>query len=298
MIVAIYSMTGFARAGGQFKTYSWSWEVRSVNGKGLDMRLRVPSGFDALDANCRKLIGDKFKRGNISASLTLNRSEEQGTYRVNQDLLKQLIEAMYAIEGQVQGLQAASVDGLMRVRGVVEQVEEEESEEDLKALQKELEVSFETALKDLFENRKTEGARMGDVLFAHVDDIEKLSTEAIECEALQPEALRNRLVRQLKSVMADIPELDHDRISQEAALIMTKADIREELDRLIAHISAARDLLTKGSPCGRKLDFLCQEFNREANTLCSKSQDVELTRIGLELKSVIEQFREQVQNIE
>jgi uncharacterized protein (TIGR00255 family) len=291
-------MTGFARTSAQHGNYSWTWEIRSVNGKGLDVRCRIPSGFDALDLATRNLITKKFKRGNVSVSLNINHSKEHAGYKVNHELLSQLVEVMKMVEKDVPGVSAPSVDGLMGLRGVIEQVEEEESEEEREKAHAEILSSLETAMNDLKENRAKEGARMETVLRGHIDEIEELCGKAEACAAAQPAALRARLVRQLKDVMEDLPDLNEERISQEAAVLMTKADVREELDRLRAHIEGARELLDQGSPCGRKLDFLCQEFNREANTLCSKAQDVDLTRIGLDFKAVIDQFREQVQNIE
>jgi uncharacterized protein (TIGR00255 family) len=296
--MSIHSMTGFARTSGQYGNYSWTWEVRSVNGKGLDIRMRLPSGFDALDLPVRNAFGKLFTRGNMSVSLNVSHNQEQAGYRVNHELLKQLVGVMQDIQKDIPTVSAPSVDGLMGLRGVIEPIEESESEEERADVLKVILSSLETALQSLLEHRGSEGARMQEVLDTHLSEIADLCTKVEACAAAQPAAIKARLVRQLKDVMADLPELDEERIAQEAAVLMTKADVREELDRLRAHIDGARDLLAKGSPCGRKLDFLCQEFNREANTLCSKAQDVDLTRIGLDLKAVIEQFREQVQNIE
>lgn len=296
--MAIHSMTGFARASGAHANYSWTWEVRSVNGKGLDVRCRIPSGFDALDLSTRNAVTRKFKRGNVSLSLNISHSQEHAGYKVNHELLKQLVEVMKTVEADVPGVTAPSVDGLMGLRGVIEAVEEEESDEEREAAHARILESLNEALDGLLENRSREGSRMETVLNGHIDEIERLCGLAENCASAQPDAIRARLVRQLKDVLEDVPELNEERISQEAAILMTKADVREELDRLRAHIEGARELLEQGSPCGRKLDFLCQEFNREANTLCSKAQDVDLTRIGLDFKAVIDQFREQVQNIE
>ncbi|MDV7340618.1 YicC/YloC family endoribonuclease [Terasakiella sp. A23] len=294
----IHSMTGFARASAQHGNYNWTWEVRSVNGKGLDVRLRLPSGFDALDLPTRNAIAAQFKRGNMSVSLNVNHNQVQAGYQVNHQLLQQLVEVMKDIQTDLPDVAAPSVDGLMGIRGVIEAVEESESDEERDEVHGVILASLKEALSDLSENRAAEGARMETVLNSHIDEIETLCGKAEACASAQPAALKARLVRQLKDVMEDLPELDEERISQEAAVLMTKADVREELDRLRAHIEGARELMGKGSPCGRKLDFLCQEFNREANTLCSKAQDVDLTRIGLDFKAVIDQFREQVQNIE
>lgn len=294
----INSMTGFARASSQHGNYNWTWEIKSVNGKGLDVRCRIPSGFERLDLATRNAIAKKFVRGNMSVNLTLNHVQQQAGYRVNQDLLKQFIAVIKTVESEVPGVTAPSVDGLMGLRGVIEAVEDEESEEMRDACYSAILESLNEALGNLAEHRLSEGTRMGTLLSGHIDEIEILCGKAEALAATQPEALRARLLRQLKDCLENLPELNEERISQEAAVLMTKADVREELDRLTAHIEGARELLAKGSPCGRKLDFLCQEFNREANTLCSKSQDVELTRIGLDFKAAIDQLKEQVQNIE
>lgn len=296
--MTIHSMTGFARASAQHGNYNWTWEVRSVNSKGLDIRLRIPSGFEALDLPSRKAVSQRFKRGSVAVNLNIGHNQDQAGYQINNDLLAQLVEAMKTLEAQVPGASAPTLDGLMSLRGVIEPVEEGESEEEREEVYVQIQTSLEEALDSLMENRGAEGARMDQILQDHISEIETLCGKAQQVAGTQPEVLRKRLVRQLKDVMAELPELDEERIAQEAAILMTKADVREELDRLHAHIEGARDLLKKGSPCGRKLDFLCQEFNREANTLCSKAQDVDLTRIGLDLKTVIDQFREQVQNIE
>lgn len=190
------------------------------------------------------------------------------------------------------------MDGILALRGVLEQSDEEFSDDDVKALESALLEGLDQLLEQLAEGRDGEGARMGGVLHDQLATIETLSEEATTLAALQPDAIRKRIAEQVASLVSDVDALDADRLAQEAAIVMTKADIREELDRLVAHIAAARDLLAEEVPVGRRLDFLCQEFNREANTLCSKSSDTELTRVGLELKAVIEQFREQVQNIE
>ena len=294
----IHSMTGFARASAHHGNYSWTWEVRSVNGKGLDIRLRTPSGFDALDIPIRKAISNKFVRGNVSVNLNVAHAQEQSGYQVNHDLLRQLVGVMNDMREELPNIAPPSIDALMTLRGVVEPLEQDESEEERDLAHAMIMSNLIDALDDLVRNRAAEGDRMLAVLQGHINEIEELCTKAEACASAQPAAIKARLVRQLKEVMEDLPDMDEERIAQEAAVLMTKADVREELDRLRAHIEGARDLLAAGSPCGRKLDFLCQEFNREANTLCSKAQDVDLTRIGLDFKAVIDQFREQVQNIE
>ncbi|MEG3618937.1 YicC/YloC family endoribonuclease [Magnetovibrio sp. PR-2] len=296
--MSISSMTGFARAEGATDLCTWGWEAKSVNGKGLDIRLRYPRGFDFIDASTRERVTKRFKRGNVSLNLDINWTKSQATVSLNEDVLAQVLEAATAIQDKVPNAQPPSVDGILALRGVLEQSDDEFSAEDAQALEVDLLMGLDQLLDQLSEGRDAEGARMGGVLHDQLAVIESLSEEAANLAAMQPEAIRQRLVDQVAQLVEDVDTLDPDRLAQEAAIVMTKADVREELDRLSAHIAAARDLLAEDEPVGRRLDFLCQEFNREANTLCSKSSDTELTRVGLELKAVIEQFREQVQNIE
>lgn len=294
----LQSMTGFARNSKSHNAHSWTWEVRSVNAKGLDVRCRVPHGFEALDVQARGLVSKTFKRGNITINLALQNTENQNSFRINQDVLTQMVSAMAMLKDKIPDAKPPRLDGLLALKGVIETVETDEDDslrETLHALMLE---SLTDALDDLKAHRLEEGARLEAVLKDQMSEIATLTKKAKETAGVQPEAIRARLLRQLRDVMENINDLDEDRISQEAALLMTKADVCEELDRLGAHVEGAEKLLKQGSPCGRKLDFLCQEFNREANTLCSKSQDVSLTRVGLEFKAVIDQFREQVQNIE
>lgn len=288
-------MTGFARATGESDGRSWNWEVKSVNGKGLDVRCRLPSGSDALEAAVRTQAGEKLKRGNLSVSLTVKRDQAQGQYRVNEDLLRHLLETATAVDTTYQ----PRVDVLMNVKGVVETAEEaDEDEEQKKARDAKMLIDLGVALNALAIMRGEEGRRLGVVLSGQIDDVERLTAAAAGLAENQPAAIRARLVASLADLLGAAPALSEDRLMQETALLATRADVREELDRLRAHIAAARQLIADGNVVGRKLDFLCQEFTREANTLCSKAQDVEMTRIGIELKTVIEQFREQVQNIE
>ncbi len=291
-------MTGFARAEGATDLCTWGWEAKSVNGKGLDVRLRYPRGFDFIDVPARDRVSKRFKRGNVQLNLDINWTKPQTQVRLNEDVLAQVLDAAAAIQDQVKDVQPPSVDGILGLRGVLEQTDEEFSAEDAKDLEGVLLAGLDQLLDQLAEGRDGEGARMGGVLHDQLAVIESLSEEAANLAALQPDAIRKRLADQVAQLMEDMDGIDPDRLAQEAAIVMTKADVREELDRLSAHIAAARDLLGEDEPVGRRLDFLCQEFNREANTLCSKSSDTELTRVGLELKAVIEQFREQVQNIE
>ena len=291
-------MTGFARAAGTDDVCVWAWESKSVNGKGLDVRVRLPRGFDALEGAARERATKFFKRGNISLNLELTWVRPQIGIQVNEDVLAQILNAAEKVQDAMPAVRPPSADGILALRGVLEQVELPPSPDEHQALEAQLLQGLDQALEQLIEVRDAEGQRLGGVLHDQLADIETLSEQATALAALQPEEIRKRLLSQVEALTQDIEAVNPERLAQEAALLMVKADIREELDRLSAHVAAARDLLGQGEPVGRRLDFLCQEFNREANTLCSKSSDTELTRIGLELKAVIEQFREQVQNIE
>ena len=296
--MTVSSMTGFARSEGQSNGCSWTWELKSVNAKGLDVRCRVPNGFENLEKAARDRVAKTFKRGNVTVNLTFSWIKGDAGFRVNPQVLEELLATLPEIRKQLPDAAPPSVDGLLALRGVIEPVEEELSDVARSALDSEILESFEPALAALLAMRDDEGARLSEALDTRLDEIADLSGDAEKLAALQPDAIRERLKTQVETLLADISALSEDRLAQEAALLMTKADIREELDRLKAHEQAARELMGNGGAVGRKLDFLCQEFNREANTLCSKSQDVTLTRIGLDMKSAIEQFREQVQNIE
>ena len=291
-------MTGFARTAGTTDACAWAWEAKSVNGKGLDVRLRLPRGFDALEGATRERAAKRFKRGNVSLNLEVTWTKPLTTVRINDDVLDQVLEAIPVVQDARPDVRPPSVDGILGLRGVLEQIDEEPTADERAALEGALLDGLDQVLDQLADGREGEGQRLGAVLHDQLADIETLCERAGELAALQPDAIRKRLADQVRLLIQDVGTMDAERLAQEAALIMTKADVREELDRLSAHIGAARDLLGSGEPGGRRLDFLCQEFNREANTLCSKSSDTELTRIGLELKAVIEQFREQVQNIE
>jgi uncharacterized protein (TIGR00255 family) len=291
-------MTGFARADGSAETCTWGWEAKSVNGKGLDVRLRLPRGFDALEAAARDRVAKRFKRGNIALNLDITWTRPLSQMRINDEVLDQVLAAVDKVQAARPDARPPSVDGILGLKGVMEQIDFEPTPDEREALEGDLLAGLEVALDQLADGREAEGQRLGGVLHDQLAEIETLSEQAGDLAATQPDAIRERLVQQIEQLTLDASAIDPARLAQEAALIMTKADVREELDRLSAHIAAARDLLGEAEPVGRRLDFLCQEFNREANTLCSKSSDTELTRIGLDLKAVIEQFREQVQNIE
>ena len=295
-------MTGFARSEGLALSgsLSWEWELRSVNGKGLDVRLRLPPGLEALEPKVRKAAADHFARGNITLNLTVTYTESASGYRINEDFLDTLIDLAKRKAGDHAGeVGPANLDGLIAVRGVVEAADPEpKSEQERQARMDALLDGLDQALGSLVEARASEGAHLAALLSSQVDQMDALTAQASSLAAVQPDALRRRIKSQIDALLDASQALPEDRLAQEAALLATKADVREELDRLAAHIAQGREQLAKGSPCGRRLEFLSQEFNREANTLCSKSSDADLTMIGLELKAVIDQFREQIQNVE
>ncbi len=295
--MALQSMTGFARAAGHDERISWTWEARSVNGRSLDVRVRVPSGFEPAEQAVRAAAAKQFHRGNVSLSLTVDRSGVSPTYRLNRTLLDQVF-ALREELGERISADPPSLAGILAVRGMLEAVEVAEDEETVKAREAAISRTGEEAVKILAAARAEEGARLTPLIAGHIETITELVEEAGAADAAQPAALRERLrllVAELLGADASLPE---ERLAQEAALLVGKSDIREELDRLKAHIAAAHDLLSDGGAVGRRFDFLCQELNRESNTLCSKSSDVALTRIGLALKAAVEQLREQIQNVE
>jgi len=290
-------MTGFARQEGGDGTLAWTWEIKSVNGKNLDLRCRVPSGYEALEVAARTTVQAGCARGNLQLTLIVNRGQAPVKLQVNRDVLDPLLDLIRELEGEVRA-EPPRLDGLLAVRGVLETVEEQETEEQMAARAAAMEADLVLALEALIAMRRAEGLRLDAMAAGHLTEIERLTAAAGETAAARPEALRARLKAQVEELLEAAPALSEERLAQEAAVLAAKADVREELDRLGAHVAAARELLAEGQAIGRRLDFLCQELNREANTLCAKSQDVALTRIGLDLKAVIDQLREQVQNIE
>ena len=294
-------MTGYARAQGSDERRRWVWEARSVNGRNLEIRCRVPQGFDRLENPARTAIGSRLKRGNVSLTLTIA-SEQQGKpLRINRALLAELAGLVEEVRKGT-GAAAPTADGLLRVRGVIEEEDgAEESEEALATLDRALSGTLDEVLKALAAARAAEGRALAVVIDRHVGEIEELCKRAADRASAQVGTVRARFESQLAELLERAPPLSEERFAQEVALLVGKADVREELDRLAAHIAQARTLLADArpdNPVGRKFDFLCQEFNREANTLCSKSADIELTRIGIDLKGAIERLREQVQNVE
>jgi uncharacterized protein (TIGR00255 family) len=294
--MTIASMTGFARTAGAMAPFHWAWELKSVNAKGLDLRLRLPPGFDAIEAEARALLAAKLVRGTAYANLSVQREAATPQVRVNKDVLAALVAALADVP-LAAGLQSASLDGLLGIRGVVEVAETGEDEAQMALVRAAVLASFEAALEALVAMRRSEGLALAEVLNARLERIGTLTRAAEACPARKPEAIQARLAQAL-ATLAGHASFDSNRLHQEALLMAAKADIREELDRLLTHVAAARDLSSGGGAVGRKLDFLAQELAREANTLCAKSNDASLTGLGLELRVEIEQFREQIQNIE
>lgn len=290
-------MTGFARAEGATTAGAFAWELRSVNGKGLEIRLRLPPGLERLETAVRQEIQKRFSRGNIQATLSLARPVAASTSVVNEALLRDLAALSARISADY-GLAAPSADGLLGLRGVLEPAEAEETEEVRAGVDHAILAALARAIDALSTARAGEGAALAPVLLGHVEEIERLTLNAERDPARDPEIIRARLAEQVRLLMDAASGLDEARLHAEAAFLAVKADVREEIDRLKAHVASARELIAKGGPVGRKLDFLSQEFIRESNTLCSKSNAASVTAIGLGLKAVVDQFREQVQNLE
>jgi uncharacterized protein (TIGR00255 family) len=295
--MALSSMTGFARSHGTSGPYAFEWELKSVNAKGFDFRLRLPTGWDEIETIARKRATELLARGTVYANLTVKRTGAASIVRINDDVLNSILKVVGEISERTDAV-APSVDGLLAIKGVLEVVEPESSEEEMLAARAAVAEAFEQALQSLIEMRRREGVALGQILLQRMDDIEQLSKRAEAAPGRKPEAIKARLAEQIAALLETSDRFDEDRLSQEAILIAAKADIREELDRIASHVAQTRELLGKGGPVGRRLDFLAQEFNREVNTTCSKSNDTELTNTGLEMKNVVEQFREQVQNLE
>lgn len=295
--MALKSMTGFSRSDGAYNDVHWHWEIRSVNGRGLDLRVRLPSGYEMLEQKVREAASKRLARGNCSISLSTKRHAGQGQVRLNEEALSQAILAVQKVQSMVDAA-PPTVDGLLSLKGVLELADAEDSEDEIKARNEAMLASFLTALDEMCAARGEEGGRLAQAISGQVDQLETLIKQIDEAPARKQAAIEARLKEQVERLFDVDNRLDPDRLHQEAVLIATKADIAEELDRLRGHISAARDLLNSDDPVGRRFDFLAQEFNREANTICSKSNDNLITRLGLEAKTVIDQMREQVQNIE
>ena len=291
------SMTGFAHADGADGAYRWVWELRSVNGKGLDIRLRVAAGFEQIEGVARERLAKALSRGNVQVLLTAQPISGGTRLRINEAVLADVIQAMEQI-GERVSLTPPTLDGILAIRGVADYVDPAADEATRAATSAAVVTSLDEAIAGLAADRDREGRAIATVLSARLDEIARLTREAEAAPARKPEAIRARLAEQVAELMEASPALDPDRLHQEAVLIATRADIREEIDRLDAHVAAARALIAEGGAVGRRLDFLAQEFNREVNTLCAKANDRTLTAIGLSLKAIVDQFREQVQNVE
>jgi len=295
--MALSSMTGFARSHGASGPYAFEWELKSVNAKGFDLRMRLPPGWDELEAYAKKRAGEVLSRGTVYANLSVKRTGAASTIRINEDVLASIVKVAGVLAGRIDAV-APSIDGLLAIKGVIEVVEPESSEDEDKAAKAAAAAAFDQALLDLVEMRQREGVTLGQILIQRMDELEHLAQKAEVAPGRKPEAIRARLAEQIARLLETSERFDPERLNQEALLIAAKADIREELDRIASHVSQTREMIAKGGPIGRRLDFLAQEFNREVNTCCSKSNDLELTNAGLAMKNVVEQFREQVQNLE
>ncbi len=295
--MALSSMTGFARGHGVSGAYSWAWELKSVNAKGLDLRLRLPPGWDAVEGPARSSGAQVLSRGTVYVALTVEREGVAPVVRVNEPVLAAVLATIKGLAGRVEAA-PPRLDGILSLKGVIEIIDEDEREEDRRAAEAAVVAGFQKTVVELAAMRVREGEALGRVLIQRINEIAALAARADAAPGRRPEAIKARIAEQVATLLDASNRFDPDRLHQEAILIASKADIREELDRLVSHVSQVERLIAQGGPIGRRLDFLAQEFNREANTLCSKSNDVELTNIGLELKSVVEQFREQVQNLE
>ena len=281
-------MTGYARADGETDGTAWTWEVKSVNGRGLDVRCRFPSGMDALEKHVRSQLSERITRGNVAVSLALSHPEGSAKPSINHDFLEALVALVksFAPEGKDP---PPHIESLLAVRGVVEAGEGQESDERRKNREAALGKAFSQVVADLVVARRSEGSHLEQVLQDHLNEIAALSQEAKQLALLQPEILKARLTQQVRELTEAVPAIPGERLAQEVALLLVKYDVREELDRIAAHVSQANALI--GS-VGRRLDFVAQELNREANTVCSKSSDSDLSRIGLDLKAVIDRLRE------
>jgi uncharacterized protein (TIGR00255 family) len=292
-------MTGFARQRGEGHGIAWVWEVKSVNGRGLDIRFRLPNGLDALEPALRETAQRLIRRGNVSATLSVRRDDAAARPKLDPAVLEAALALIEQVRARIPGAPAPSAEAVLALPGVLRAPAAEEADEPEEEARREaIAASFRAAIEALAAARRGEGARIGAVLAAKLDEIEALVATAEADAATQPAALREKLLAALRGLLDQVPQLPEERLAQEVALLAARADVREEIDRLHAHIAQARALLAEGVLVGRRLDFLTQEFNREANTLCSKAAAPSLTATGLALKAAIEQFREQVQNLE
>jgi uncharacterized protein (TIGR00255 family) len=295
----IKSMTGFASAKGELHLHSWSWELRSVNSKGLDLRIRVPDWLEGLEAHLRAVLSKAVARGSVTLSLRLSRADDAGVMTLNPDVLDTVLSALSEIEQQAMDrgvtLAPSKASDLLAVRGMMDA---NVSQDDPAPLVAQIKTELPSLIEAFVQMRAAEGAALLDILSRQLDQVEQFTITAEDLALQRREAVAETLQTNLARVLDNTDGADPDRVAQELALLVVKADVTEEIDRLKAHVVTARDLLSQDGAVGRRLDFLMQEFNREANTLCSKSQNADLTAVGLELKAVIDQMREQVQNVE
>ena len=294
--MGLSSMTGFASTNGSAGRMSWNWELKSVNNKAFDLRLRLPQGFEALENPVRQTLGQHFKRGSLQVTLTVQGGEKAEKIIFNGEILEQYVVLATELSKRL-GTALPGADALISLRGVVEMSTAAPDVPEQQERETAILLTLKHAATALAGSRKKEGAELTMILAAQLDHIETLLQAAQASPSRRPETIRQRLQEQIATLL-EIHNFDAQRLHQEAVVLATKADVREELDRLCVHIKAARELLQSGDPVGRKFDFLAQEFNREANTFCSKASDASLTAIGLDLKTTIDQMREQVQNIE
>jgi uncharacterized protein (TIGR00255 family) len=295
--MALSSMTGFARGQGVAGAYGWVWEIRSVNAKGMDLRLRLPPGWDAIEPPLRARAAEVLARGTLHATLNVDREGVAPVVKVNEEVLQAVIGTLNSLAGRIEA-EPARLDGILAIKGVIEVTDGAEREDERAAAQAAVVKGFDAALADLTKMRRHEGEALGRVLGTRLQEISALVARAEAAPGRKPEAIKARLAEQIATLLEASERFDADRLHQEAILMASKADVREELDRLVAHVAQATKMIRDGGAVGRRLDFLSQELNRETNTLCAKANDLELTNIGLELKSLVEQFREQVQNLE
>ena len=290
-------MTGFARGHGVCGSYAWAWELKSVNAKGLDLRLRLPPGWEAVEAPVRGRVAETLARGTVYGTLTVEREGIVPAVRVNEAVLNAVLATLKGLAGRVEAA-PPRLDGILALKGVIEVADQDEAEADRLAAERAVVAGFDRTVAELAAMRRREGESLRTVLAQRLSEIAALAARAEAAPGRRPEAIRARIAEQVGMLLEASSRFDPDRLHQEAILIASKADIREELDRLQSHVAQARELIGEGGPVGRRLDFLAQELNREANTICAKSNDVELTHVGLSLKTSVEQFREQVQNLE
>ncbi len=291
------SMTGFARAAGAGHGVSWQWELRSVNSKSLDLRLRLPPGYEHLEPGIRAEISAAVRRGNIQAALTVDTESTDSDVAINETVLSRLLSRARELQKDIGG-PPVQAEVLLGLRGVIDVTQHNVTDDDRKLLDNAVIAALRESLTQLVAMRNAEGRRLAAVLSSQINSIEQQSLSIRNHPSRTVDAIRERLREQVQRLLDTGASLDLDRLHQEALLLATRNDVQEELDRLDSHVEAARGLLKSAEPVGRKLDFLTQEFNREANTICSKANDKHVTAIGLNLKTVIDQLREQVQNIE